>query len=249
MAESAAGEPRPAFYALRGGGWRDYWSLLHPPYTVWHLSYVVIGACVAERLRVGWLVETLVAFFLAMGVAAHALDELNGRPLGTRIPRAVLIGLALVGLAGAVTLGVHGASEVSPWIWAFIAVGVVLVPAYNLEWFGGAVHSDLWFALAWGAFPALTASFAQSARVTPAAVVVAAGCAAMSAAQRSLSTPVRRLRRHVRQVEGLITLQDGTTEAIDAANLRGAPETALRWLSVAVPLLAGGLLIARLRFT
>jgi hypothetical protein len=249
MTESAAGAPRPAFYALRGGGWRDYWSLLHPPYTVWHLSYVVIGACVAERLRVGWLVETLVAFFLAMGVAAHALDELNGRPLGTRIPRAVLIGLAVVGLAGAVGLGVHGASEVSPWIWAFIVAGLVLVPAYNLEWFGGVVHSDLWFALAWGAFPALTASFAQSARVTPAAVAVAAGCAAMSAAQRALSTPVRRLRRHVREVEGLITLQDGTTEPVDAGSLRGAPETALRWLSVAVPLLAGGLLIARLRFT
>jgi hypothetical protein len=247
MPEPAAGASRPAFYALRGGGWRDYWSLLHPPYTIWHLSYVVMGACVAERLRVGWLVETLAAFFLAMGVAAHALDELHGRPLGTRIPRAVLIGLALIGLAGAVALGVHGASEVSPWIWAFIAGGVILVPAYNLEWFGGAVHSDLWFALAWGAFPALTASFAQSARVTPAAVVVAAGCAALSAAQRALSTPVRRLRRHVANVVGQITLHDGTAEALDAASLRSAPETALRWLSVAVPLLAAGVLIARLR--
>jgi hypothetical protein len=246
MADAPAGEPRPAFYALRGGGWRDYWSLLHPPYTVWHLSYVVIGACVAERLRVGWLVETLVAFFLAMGVAAHALDELHGRPLGTRIPRPVLIGLAVAGLAGALALGVHGAGEVSPWIWLFIAVGAILVPAYNLEWFGGALHSDLWFALAWGAFPALTASFAQSAHITPAAVVVAASCAALSAAQRVLSTPVRRLRRHVVAVEGEITLRDGTTEMVDAASLRGAPETALRWLSVAVPLLAAGLLIARL---
>jgi hypothetical protein len=246
MADAPAGEPRPAFYALRGGGWRDYWSLLHPPYTVWHLSYVVIGACVAERLRAGWLVETLVAFFLAMGVSAHALDELHGRPLGTRIPRVVLIGLAVAGLAGASALGVHGASEVSPWIWMFIAVGAILVPAYNLEWFGGALHSDLWFALAWGAFPALTASFAQSARITPAAVVIAASCAALSAAQRVLSTPVRRLRRHVAAVEGAITLRDGTTETVDAASLREAPETALRWLSVAVPLLAAALLIARM---
>lgn len=247
MAEPATGPPRPAFYALPGGGWRDYWSLLHPPYTLWHLSHVVIGACVASSLRVGWLLETVAAFFLAMGVAAHALDELNGRPLGTRIPRAVLIGLAGAGLAGAVALGAHGASEISPWIWAFIVLGGFLVPAYNLEWFGGLVHSDLWFALAWGAFPALTASFAQSARVTPAAVVVAAGCAALSAAQRALSTPVRRLRRTVAEVEGRMTLRDGTSQALDAASLRGAPETALRWLSVAVPLLAGGVLIARLR--
>lgn len=246
MAERPPGPPRPAFYALRGGGWRDYWSLLHPPYTVWHLSYVVIGACVAATLRVGWLVETLAAFFLAMGVAAHALDELHGRPLGTRIPSSVLIGLALIGLAGAVALGVHGAAEVSPWLWAFIAVGGLLVPAYNLEWFGGAMHSDLWFALAWGAFPALTAGFAQGGRLTPAIVVASAGCAALSAAQRALSTPVRRLRRHVVSVEGAIVTDDGATEPLGELALRAAPETALRLLSLAVPLLAASLLVARL---
>ena len=236
----------PAFYALPGGGWRDYWTLLHPPYTVWHLSYVVLGACVAPQLRVQWLVETAAAFFLAMGVAAHALDELHGRPLGTRIPDAVLVSLAVVGLAAAMALGLHGAAEVSPWIWAFIVAGAFLVPAYNLEWFGGALHSDLWFALAWGAFPALTAGFAQGGRLTPAIVVAAAGCAALSAAQRALSTPVRRLRRHIVTVEGAIVTDEGTSEPLDAATLRAAPEAGLRLLSLAVPLLAAALLIARL---
>ncbi len=239
-------EDRPAFYALSGGGWRDYWSLLHPPYTVWHLSYVVIGASLAEQLNVRWLVETLVAFFLAMGIAAHALDELHGRPLRTRIPSGVLVGLAIVGLAGAVALGIHGAAEVSPWIWAFIATGLVLVPAYNLEWFGGSVHTDLGFALAWGAFPALTAGFAQGGRLTPAIVVAAAACTALSAAQRVLSTPVRRLRRHVAAVEGVILTDEGTAEPLDAAALRAAPEAGLRLLSLAVPLLAAAILVARL---
>jgi hypothetical protein len=243
---AGSGEGRPAFYALTGGGWRDYWSLLHPPYTVWHLSYVVMGACVAPRLHVRWLVETLVAFFLAMGIAAHALDELHDRPLGTRIPRGGLIGLAIVGLAGAVGLGIDGAAEVSPWIWAFIAAGLVLVPAYNLEWFGGAVHTDLGFALAWGAFPALTAGFAQAGRLTPAIVMAAAACAALSAAQRALSTPVRRLRRHVVSVQGDIVTDEGATEPLDAWSLRAAPESGLRLLSLAVPLLAAALLLARL---
>ena len=161
-ADDGGGE-RPAFYALTPGGWRDYWTLLHPPYTLWHLSYVVMGACIASTVDLRWLVETVLAFFLAMGIAAHALDELNGRPLGTRIPDAVLWALAVLGLAGAVALGVDGARTVSPWIWAFIGTGVFLVLAYNLELFGGRIHSDLWFALAWGAFPVLTASFAQTA--------------------------------------------------------------------------------------
>jgi hypothetical protein len=238
---------RPAFYALTPGGWRDYWTLLHPPYTLWHLSYVVVGACVAPTLHTRWLVETVIAFFLAMGVAAHALDELRGRPLATRIPDAVLWALAAVGLAGAVALGVDGAREVSPWIWAFIGSGVFLVVAYNLELFGGLVHSDMWFALAWGAFPVLTAYFAQTARLQPEALAVAAACAAISAAQRVLSSPVRRLRRRVATVEGTITLRDGDVESIDAATLRSAPERALRWMSLAMPLLALGLLLARLR--
>ena len=128
-----AAEERPAFYVLAPGGWRDYWSLLHPPYTVWHLSYVVIGASTAPTVNLRWLGETLVAFLLGMGVAAHALDELNGRPLGTRIPSGVLVGLAVIGLGGAVALGIDGMVQVSPWLAPFIVVGAFLVLAYNLE--------------------------------------------------------------------------------------------------------------------
>jgi hypothetical protein len=237
---------RPAFYALRSGGWRDYWSLLHPPYTLWHLSYVVIGACIAPVVNFRWLFETALAFFLAMGLAAHALDEMNGRPLRTRIPDGVLAAIALVGLAGAFALGIHGAIVVSPWLWAFIAVGGFLVVAYNLELFGGAFHSDLWFALGWGAFPALTAYFAQTATIRVEAVLVAGACAALSAAQRVLSTPVRRLRRRVATVSGELVTAEGAREPIDASSLRAAPEGALRWLCVAVPLLAAALLVARI---
>lgn len=237
---------RPAFYALESGGWRDYWSLLHPPYTLWHLSYVVIGACIAPVVNLAWLFETALAFFLAMGLAAHALDELNGHPLRTRIPDGVLSTIAVVGLAGAFALGIHGAIVISPWLWAFIAVGGFLVVAYNMELFGGTFHSDLWFALGWGAFPALTAYFAQTATIRVEAVLVAGACAALSAAQRVLSTPVRRLRRKVASVTGEVVTTEGAREPIDAASLRAAPEGALRWLSVAVPLFAAALLVARI---
>ncbi|MEX2274805.1 MAG: hypothetical protein WEA10_04470 [Actinomycetota bacterium] len=236
---------RAAFYALSPGGWRDYWSLLHPPYTLWHLSYVAIGASLAPTISWRWLGETLLAFFLAIGLAAHALDELTGRPLRTRIPDRVLWAIAVVGLGGAIAVGVDGAVQVSTWIVVFIVVGGFLVVAYNLELFGGLFHSDLWFALAWGAFPALTGFFAQTGEVTVAAVFVALGCAALSAAQRMLSTPVRRLRRQAVGVQGEIELGDGTREAIDAKTLRAAPEGALRWMCVAMPVLAAGLLLAK----
>jgi hypothetical protein len=236
---------RPAFYALAAGGWRDWWTLLHPPYTLWHLSYVALGAATADRVDGFLLALSLVGFFLGVGVAAHALDELRGRPLRTRIPDAVLIAAATASLIGAAAVGWVGVVRVSPWLLAFIAAGTFLVLAYNLELAGGRFHSDAWFALAWGGFPALTGAFAQEGRLTLPAVVVATACVALSAAQRELSTPVRRLRRRVTSVSGTITLDDGSTEAVDPSSLRAAPEAVLKLLSVAVPLLAAGAVLAR----
>lgn len=240
------GSPTPAFYALIPGGWRDYWTLLHPPYTVWHLSYVALGAAIAPRFRMQWLLESLLAFFLAMGVAAHALDELRGRPLGTRIPSSVLVGLAVVGLTGAVALGVHGVVSATGWLALCVPLGAFLVVAYNLEAFGGAFHSDLWFALAWGGFPVITAYLAQAGTLRPPSVLLAAGCVGLSAAQRVLSTPVRRLRRDVAEVRGVIVFRDGTEEALTDVELRGAPERALKLLSFTMPLLAAAAVLARI---
>jgi hypothetical protein len=220
-------EVRPAFYALRGGGWRDYVTILHPPYTLWHLSYVAVGAALAPRFHTDRMVWGLAAFFLAMGIAAHALDELKGRPLRTRIPSGILVAIAIATLAGAVAIGVGAAAA---WGWgllAFVAVGAVLVPAYNLEL---AFHNELGFALAWGSFPALTGYFVEAQTIRPEAVAAAAYAFALSLAQRTLSTPVRRARR-----------AEGTTAGLEAL------ERALRLLGGAAVAVAVALVIARLR--
>lgn len=237
--------PGPAFYALSGGGWRDYWTLLHPPYTMWHLSYVAIGACLAPVLDPGRLGLALLGFFLAIGVGAHALDELHGRPLGTGIPSSALVTLAIAGLGGAVGLGIYGSSVVSWWGLVFIAVGSFFVPAYNLEWLGGLFHTDAVFALMWGGFPVIAAYFAQTGRIGAAAIFAAAACTLLSGAQRRLSTPVRRLRREVSSVAGAMVLTDGSRQDLDADSLREAPEGALRVMWIGLVLLAIGLVIAR----
>jgi hypothetical protein len=225
MAEAA---PRPAFYALAPGGWRDYATLLHPPYTLWHLSYVVIGAAIAPDWRPGRLGLALAAFFLGLGVGAHALDELNGRPLRTRIPRGVLVALAGSSLAAAAGLGVYAAVAYDLWLLVFVGAGAFLACAYNLEWFGGRFHGDPWFSLAWGALPLLTAYFNAAERIRAEAVVAAGFAALLSHAQRLLSTPARRLRREV-----------------GAAAAAAAPEAALRALAAAVVLLAVSLVLVR----
>jgi hypothetical protein len=243
---SASRELRPAFYALRRGGWRDLVTLLHPPYTAWHLSYVAIGAAVAPRLHVDRLGAALGAFFLAVGISAHALDELSGRPLDTALPRRVLIGLSVVSLAGAVAIGIAGAVIVSPLLVPLVFVGALLVPAYNLELGGGRFHNDTWFALAWGAFPAFTGFFSSALRITVPGVLVTVACFLLSVAQRRLSTPVRRLRRQTVEVHGEQRLKDGQVLELDRAALADPLDGALSALWLALIVLAAGLVTLRL---
>jgi len=245
-APEGGAELRSAYYAGRPGRAGDWWTLLHPPYTAWHLAYVVIGASLAPHVQVSRLVATLLAFFFAVGLAAHALDELHGRPLGTAIPRGALVAVSAVGLAGAVALGVIGVTRVGWVLVPFIVLGPLLVVAYNAELFGGLVHTDAGFALAWGAFPVLTAYVAQAQRLSLPAVLAATGAVGLSAAQRALSTPARFVRRHVTDVNGTVTLVDGSTRAVDRATLIQPAERALRLLSWAVVLFAAALAVARL---
>src|SRR3954451_16761783 len=200
---------RPAFYALRPGGWRDLLTLLHPPYTAWHLSYVALGAVAAPELHGDRLAATLLAFFLAVGICAHAFDELNGRPLRTQLSDGVLFVMGAVALAGAVAIGIVGAVTVSLGLLPFVTVGAFIVVAYNFELFCGRFHSDFWFAAAWGAFPALTGYWINALQFRVEGVLVAAGCFALSLAQRLLSTQVRRLRRSTVALSGRQTLDDG----------------------------------------
>jgi hypothetical protein len=239
-------EPRPAYYAARRGGWRDWWTLLHPPYTAWHLAYAVIGAALAPRVLLTNLIATVLAFFLATGLAAHALDELRGRPLRTAIPAPVLIAVVVAGLLGALVLGVCGVIRVGWTLIPYMVAGPVLVIGYNAELFGGLLHTDVGFAVGWGAFPLLTAYTAQTGSLAVAPVLAAAGAFALSAAQRRLSTPARNLRRRAQRVEGRITFADGRIVPVTAEGLLEPLERALRAASWAIILFAAALAVARL---
>lgn len=232
-----APSPRPAWYAPSPGAWRDWVSVLHIPYTAWHLSYVLIGAGLAPVLSVERLNATLIAFALAVGVAAHGFDELHGRPLGTAIAAPVLAGVSAAALAGAVALGVAGVAKVGWGLAGFIAAGVLLVVAYNLELWGGRLHNDTTFALAWGAFPVLVAYYAQAATIRPAPVAAAAFAYGLSRAQRVLSTEARDLRRSVLEVAGQKTYRDGSHAPVSRRSMLQPIErclVALSWCTCAL---------------
>jgi hypothetical protein len=241
--------PAPAFYARRSGPLADWWTLLHPPYTLWHVAYAALGAALAPRIDWTILGATVLAFALAVGIAAHALDEWNGRPLRTSISARALWTAAIVSLAGACALGVAAVHHAGAILIPFILAGVVLVLGYNLELFNGALHTDLGFALAWGAFPVAVGYVAQAPPLRSPSIVGAAlavvSATALSAAQRRLSTPARMLRRRATGVDGAIRFADGTSIPIDRSALLAPLDGALRLLSYSVPAVAAALLLAR----
>jgi hypothetical protein len=239
-------EARPAWYALPSGGWRDYLTVLHPPYTAWHLSYVAIGACLAPQVHADRLGAAVGAFFLALGIGAHALDELQGRPLQTKVSDQTLAVMTGLSLTGAVAIGLAGAVTWNLWLLVFVALGALLVPVYNLELFGGVIHNSLGFALSWGAFPLLTGYFACAGTITWVSLLAAGYAALTSYVQRVLSTPVRHVRRRVVAVTGTAELRDGTREPLTAEQLYGTQERSLQLLAAANVCLAGALLVLRL---
>lgn len=252
MGDERAGDPPardaipPAFYSVGTGGWRDWWLVLHPPYTAWHLSYVVIGACLAPHVNATRLLATVLAFFFAVGIAAHALDELNGRPLRTQIHSKFLVAAAVGGLAVALGLGTVGVTKTGWVLVPFIVVGPLIAIAYNAELFGGLLHNDAGFAAGWGAFPVLTAYVAQTKTLALAPVFAALAAFGLSVAQRRLSAPARAFRRRTERVEGAVITSSGEVHTIDRRYLLSPLEGALRALTWSAVLFATALAVARL---
>ena len=233
----------PSFYAqpkfLSRPRLREWWTVLHPPYTMLHLSLVTIGACLVGPVNAVRLAVTLVAFFLAVGGGAHSLDELHGRPLKSSMPTWQLVTASCVGVGGAVVLGIVGMFLVSPYLGAFIVVGVLIAVGYNLELFHGRLHSTAVLVLGWGAFPVLTSYFAQHAKLGVSSLFAAAFGALITLIQQQLSSPARDLRRRTASVQGTIVRSDGTTVAISERTILQPLERALRtlcWAGVAMAL-------------
>jgi hypothetical protein len=207
---------------------------------------VAIGAAVAPTVHPDRVWPALLAFFLAVGVGAHAFDELHDRPLGTRLSGRALAILGGVSLAAATGIGIVGVVTVSATLVPLIVFGAAICLAYNLELFGGRFHSDIWFAVAWGVFPAFTGYWVNALSLSLAGALVALACGVLSVAQRRLSTPARLLRRKTLALNGEQRLADGRSIELTRAVLLSPLDGALQALSLAVTLLAIGLLASRL---
>ncbi len=236
-----------AWYDVGQGWLRDLVILLHIPYTIWHLSYIPIGASLALVMNWATLGWTLLAFFLGMGIGAHCADELRGRPLRTKIPGWILALLCGLSLGGAVYIGVAIGLKETMWLLPLIIFGVFIVFAYNLELFRGFFHTNFWFGFAWGALPALTAYMAQTHTISLEIVFVAVACLLYSMAQRVLSFHARFWRRRVVMLDGHyfteVPTLPNTPRYLTKQDIIGPSEVALKFMTWTVVIAAIGLVV------
>ncbi len=237
----------PAFYIKKYGNWRtDSINLLHFPYTAWNLSYIIIGACLSNVVHISRLVFLLLAFFFGLGICAHALDELKGHPLQTCFSDRNLKIAAIVSILIAIGLGILEIQKVGLGLIIFILIGIFLTFAYNLELFNGYFHTEIGFALSWGAFPILTSFYVQAHTLSLGAIVVAIAITIFSIIQRRLSTPARFLRRKITKIKVSGKNNLGEDIYLDQNFFLHPLESALNLLSWSFVILSLGLLILKI---
>ena len=228
---------RRTWYAFEGSRWAEFFTMLHPPYTGMVLCYVALGAFLAPVIHWDRLFWSLVAYLLGLGVGAHALDQISGRPYGRSFTERELWVIGTSTLALASLIGAYYAVTLSPWLWVFIGLGAFFAVTYPLGGsFGGRFHTDFWFVVSWGMLPFLTSYFLQTLTLTFSSLLMAGALGGTAAMEITLSRWVRALRRHPATLR--MVHADGSEEEWDLWRLIGKPERALKLLVVTVYLLA-----------
>jgi hypothetical protein len=197
------------------------------------LAYTMIGAMLAPVIHWDRVAALVVVYFLALGIAAHALDALGGasqKPWGSFFSKRELWTLAICSLVGAYAIGTYYMVLFTPRLWPIAIAEGFFVLAYNLEWFAGRFHTDSWFAFSWGSLPVLAGYVLQTNDLAISAVVVAAAAAMFSLVEIKASRRYKDLKRS----------PDAAGEPMQACL-----EAVLKCISSGVLLLGAGLAIWR----
>lgn len=242
-----------AWYARGGSKFREFYTIMHLPYTSMVLSFVLIGAALSPTIHPNRVALTLVAYFLGLGLSAHALNELHVSHWTEALGKRELTGLFAFPLVAAVVIGSYGMLElfaasgsiVAPsTLLTFIVLETFFLFAYNTDAFNGRFHSDIWFAFSWAALPTLISYYVNALTVTSEAILVAIAMAATAGIEINLSRWCKDFRRRSSLTE--MRFADGTRQSMNTRQLLARPEKSLKLIVLAVDLMAIGLIVHKL---
>jgi hypothetical protein len=238
---------KPAWYIVPSHGpFADFLNLLHPPYTLWHLSYVIIGIGLAPVIHLDRSVAVLAAFFLGLGIGAHALDETMGNPLKTRLSKRELYFIGFLSLGIAVAIGTYYMVMLSLLLLPIILAETFFALAYNLEVFHKKFHNTLVFSLSWGALPFITGYFVNALSLSVGAVLASVAIGLLTYTQRTLSLQARSVRRNLDSPIKALKLENGEEIQVSTTDLISPAEKSLQALTLTIFIFAVALICQRI---
>jgi len=244
-----------AWYARGGSRVREFYTIMHLPYTSMVLSYVVIGAMLSQSIYFDRVILTVVAYFLGLGFCAHALNELHAAHWTEALGKNELTALFAVPFVGALIIGAYGMLKLFTLSRSILPPLVLLIMillesffliAYNTDALSGRLHSDISFAFSWAALPTLVSYYVNALTITPAALLAALAMAGTAGIEINLSRWCKELRR--RSPLNELKFGDGTSQRMSTRELVARPEKALKLIVIVVDVIAISLIAYRLGF-
>ncbi len=152
----------PRFGPLK---FRAFIGMLFLPYTGMCISFTIIGSMLSESIAWDRVLSIFIIYFLALGVSAHAADNLGSKkikPWGNYFSTFELRLMVIGGLSVSYILGIYYIITFVPLLLIIAIIEGFFLFAYNFELFNGLFHNNFWFAVSWGALPLLAGFVIQT---------------------------------------------------------------------------------------
>ncbi len=187
------------WYQLEGSKGAELWTILHLPYTLMCISFLAIGFGIAHIQRWDVFAWIIFAYFLGLGIAAHAFDQLPemGSSYVKFLTSRELLSLGVLSVSPAVLIGVYWMINLRMWhlIW-IIPLQTFFVWAYpNSKFLGGRFHNDFWFAVSFGFIPVMAGFYINALTFNAIFLPWAILAALIAGIEITLSRYVRALRK------------------------------------------------------
>lgn len=152
----------PKFGPLK---FRAFIGMLFLPYTGMCISFTMIGSMLSESILWDRVLSIFIIYFLALGVSAHAADNLGSKkikPWGNFFTTFELKLMVIGGLSVSYAIGIYYIIIFTPLLLIIAIMEGFFLFAYNFELFNGFFHNNFWFAVSWGSLPLLAGFVIQT---------------------------------------------------------------------------------------
>jgi hypothetical protein len=149
------------------------------------------------------VLSIFIIYFLALGVSAHAADNLGSKkikPWGNFFTTFELKLMVIGGLSVSYALGIYYIVTFVPLLLIIAIIEGFFLFAYNYELFNGFFHNNFWFAISWGSLPLLAGFVIQTNSISILSLIASIGAFLVAYIEIRISRKYKELKRKPRDI-------------------------------------------------